>query len=103
MQDATRSNRPAAKHPQRRGLLGDLPWLLVLLALAGGVRIWLIGHTEVTARDGIGFIRYAWDLHNRPWKEVLRENPHPPFYPVTVLATSVPLRHILSESNSQVM
>ncbi len=68
----------------------DLCKILLLLVLATIVRVWHISHTEVTARDGVGFIRYAWDLEHFSWKEVLRSNPHPPLYPLTILAVSLP-------------
>lgn len=66
-----------------------------LLALAIGVRAWHISHTEVTARDGVGFIRYAWQLGSRPWGPVLRENAHPPLYPLAILAASWPVRRLM--------
>jgi 4-amino-4-deoxy-L-arabinose transferase-like glycosyltransferase len=40
----------------------------------------------VTARDSIGFARYALALDRRAWAEVLREEAHPPGYPLLVLA-----------------
>jgi hypothetical protein len=68
------------------------PALLVLIVLAAAIRIWLLDHTEVVARDGVGFIRYAWQLQEQSWPEVLRANPHPPLYPLVVLAVSLPVR-----------
>ena len=73
----------------------DLYRILLLLVLATIVRVWHISHTEVTARDGVGFIRYAWDLEHFSWKEVLRSNPHPPLYPLTILAVSLPTRRLM--------
>ncbi len=73
--------------------------LLTLLILAGLVHFWLIGHTEVTARDGVGFMRYAWQLKTQPWPAVLRENPHPPLYPLTILMVSYPVRWLLPGSD----
>src|SRR5262245_29398494 len=85
----------AAGEASAGGFWRDLGLLLVLLLLAGGVRAWVIGHTEVPARDGIGFIRFAWELQTRPWPEVLRSNLHPPGYPITVLTVSLPVCHFL--------
>ena len=30
-------------------------------------------NTEVAARDGIGFVRYALELESQPWAEVVRK------------------------------
>jgi hypothetical protein len=81
----------------------DLQWLGVLLVLAAGLHLWLIAHTEVTARDGVGFMRYAWQLQSQPWVQVLRQNPHPPFYPLCVLAMSYPVRHLTANDELVVM
>jgi hypothetical protein len=70
----------------------DVSRLVLLLALAASIHIWLIWHTEVTARDGVGFMRYAWQLGAQGWPEVLRENHHPPLYPLTILAVSRAVR-----------
>jgi hypothetical protein len=72
-------------------------WLLLglLVLLAAGIRVWQLAHTEVAARDSIGFIRIAWQLHQHPlteWPGVLRHAEQHPAYPLTVLAASVPLR-----------
>jgi hypothetical protein len=91
------------RHPPRSGNWRDVQLLLLLLLLAGGIRAWLIGHTEVMARDGVGFVRYAWQLQSQPWPDVLRENPHPPLYPLTVLALSFPVRHFLPDNDPVAM
>ena len=80
----------------RRLLPGrDLAWLLVLVLLSGGLRCWLIQHTVVTARDGIGFISYAWQLQHHPWGEVFCDSHQHPGYPIAMLALSMPLSHLL--------
>ncbi|MGL4553664.1 MAG: ArnT family glycosyltransferase [Gemmataceae bacterium] len=66
----------------------EWPWLLLLLAVACGLRAWHLTHTEVTTRDSIGFIRYAWQLGHRPLADALRGNPYHPLYPAAVLAAS---------------
>src|SRR6266576_916970 len=57
-------------------------WLLLglLVFMAAGIRVWQLAHTEVAARDSIGFIRIAWQLHQHP------------AYPLTILAVAAPLR-----------
>jgi 4-amino-4-deoxy-L-arabinose transferase-like glycosyltransferase len=69
--------------------------LALLLLLAAGIRLWLLRHTEVAARDSIGFIRYALQLENQPLADVLRNNLQHPGYPGFVLAMSLPVRHAL--------
>jgi Dolichyl-phosphate-mannose-protein mannosyltransferase len=70
----------------------DLRLLCVLVLLAASVRVWIIFHTEVAARDSIGFIRYALQLEQLPWTQVLRESQQHPGYPITMLAVSWPVR-----------
>jgi 4-amino-4-deoxy-L-arabinose transferase-like glycosyltransferase len=78
---------------------GDLAGLAVLLLLAVAFRGWIVTHTEVAARDGIGFIRYALHLENPPEAQtrldVVRHQEQPPGYPLAVLAVSLPVRHYL--------
>jgi hypothetical protein len=70
----------------------------VLLLLATLLHTWLIARTELVARDGVGFIRYALLLEQHPWREVVaREHQHP-LYPIMVLALSLPVRHFLGTS-----
>src|SRR5262245_48703558 len=66
----------------------DLLPILVLLLIAGGIRFWLLCHTEVAARDSIGFIRCAWHYQHRPWPEVMRQAEPHPAYPLAILAAS---------------
>jgi hypothetical protein len=59
---------------------------LALLLFAGALgRGWLIAHTAVPARDGIGFINYALRLQSEPWQQVIRESHHPPGFPGLIL------------------
>ncbi len=71
-------------------------WQLIglLLALVLPLRVWLICNTEVTARDSIGYIRYALQFEQYPWTEVLQKNHQHPGYPLLVWLTSVPIRAI---------
>ena len=77
----------------------ELALLALLLLLASGLRAWLIGHTEVAARDIVGFIRYALELERYPWKDVLERNLQHPGYPFALLAVSWPVRHVLGGTN----
>lgn len=77
----------------------ELTLLALLLFLAVGIRAWVIGHTEVAARDSIGFIRYALELERYHWKEVLERNLQHPGYPMVLLAVSWPVRHFLGGTN----
>src|SRR5690348_11560404 len=71
----------------------ELALLAVLVCLAAGVRAWLIGHTEVAARDSVGFIRYALELERYPWKDVLERSLQHPGYPMVLLVVSWPVRY----------
>src|SRR5947207_48340 len=62
----------------------ELGLLLVLVVLALVLRIWMITHTEVAARDSIGFIRIAWRFQHEEWREVVRTIPQHPLYPASV-------------------
>ena len=71
---------------------------ILLLVLAGvGVKGWLFLHTETPARDGIGYIHFAWQLSEKPWSEVLRSNQQHPLYPISIYATSRIVRWLRSE------
>lgn len=69
--------------PFRRDLLCIVLVLLVGLA----VKSWLFLRTEVLARDGVGYIRFAASLHQEPWPNVLRSEQQHPLYPIAVAVT----------------
>src|SRR3954471_18327983 len=75
----------------------DARWLVLLLALTVALRVWLLCHTEVAARDSIGFIRYALQFETQPWNEVVHQNHQHPGYPFTVLAVSWPVRQFVAK------
>src|SRR5437764_3284504 len=77
----------------------ELALVGMLMLLAGGIRAWLINHTEVAARDSIGFIRYALELERYPWKGVLEHSLQHPGYPAAILAVSWPVRQFLDGTN----
>ena len=83
----------------------DLGRLAVLLFLAIVARSWVIAHTEVAARDSIGFIRFALHLEQPPTdyqnpddvlsrREVIRRAEHAPGYPVAIWLMAHPVRAI---------
>jgi hypothetical protein len=80
-------------------------WLLigVLVALVLPLRIWLICNTEVTARDSIGYIRFALQFEQKPWTEVLQKSEQHPGYPLLVLLTSLPVRAWCGETTPENM
>jgi hypothetical protein len=80
-------------------------WLLLglLVALVLPLRCWLLFNTEVTARDGIGYIRYALTFERKAWHEVWKEQDQHPGYPVAVWAMSVPLREWTGRTDAEVM
>lgn len=71
-------------------------WLRIalLVAISALIRFWLLTHTEVSARDSIGFMRQALHFEQRPWTEVLRSFDQMPAYPLLVLAVSLPVRAV---------
>ena len=77
--------------------------LLLLLLFASGLRVWQVSHTEVAARDSIGFIRYAWELQRQPWPDVVRRAEQHPGYPLVILATSLSVRHFYHGPESILM
>src|SRR5438132_13730968 len=94
------ANQAAAQPPARDGKLSTPVWrelaaLVLLLVMAAGIHGWLISHTEVAARDSVGFIRYALELERYPWKEALERNLQHPGYPLVLLAVSWPVRMLL--------
>ena len=71
--------------------------LLILLLLVAGLRAWQITHTEVAARDSIGFIRYAWLLENSTdWKSVIKDAQQHPGFPLAIHLVSKPVRYFVT-------
>jgi hypothetical protein len=78
--------------------------LLLLLLLAIGLRSWQLTHTEVAARDSVGYIRIAWNLEREiakqrahqldpakpqgDWPRVVRTAAQHPGYPAVLMAVS---------------
>src|SRR6266478_2867325 len=78
-------------------------YLVILIMMAGAIRFWLVGHTEVAARDSIGYIRYALQLESKPWSEVIRGSEQHPGYPTAVLMVSWPVRQWLGGTSPRSM
>jgi hypothetical protein len=82
----------ALPQPPRLDLPGaswpDWRWLALLLVLVAGIRAWQLSHTEVTSRDSIAYIRYAWRLESEPFSQVLRDSEHHPGYPLAIYLAS---------------
>src|SRR5262245_27165224 len=91
----------------RRSLFGpDYLRLAAVAVVAVAVHAWLIAHTAVTARDGIGFARYALAIQSPhasvvPWDpdrtalDVIKSQEHPPGYPVAIWFTAKFVRHLM--------
>lgn len=74
-----------------------------LIAVFIPLRLWQLNHTEVAARDSIGYIRTAWQLGDRPWREVVRNSEQHPGYPLAILGMSKIVRLGVSGPDSMVM
>jgi hypothetical protein len=81
----------------------DIGLIALLLLVAVVLRGWLVFHTEVLARDSIGYIRYALEFENDTWANVLRNNHQHPCYPLTILGVSVPVRAWTTLSEADAM
>jgi len=81
----------------------DRRYLLLLLLLVLPLRAWLLYNTEVTARDGIGYIRYALGFDEAGFGEVIRAHHQHPGYPIGIWAVSTPLRALHGGTDAEVM
>ena len=95
------TERDDSPEPTDRRADWRLIGLLVLLVLP--LRAWLIHNTEVTARDSIGYIRYALAFERKPWQTVWKENDQHPGYPLAVWAMSVPVRAVAGRTDAPTM
>jgi 4-amino-4-deoxy-L-arabinose transferase-like glycosyltransferase len=69
--------------PRRDRLL-----VAVLLCVAAGVQGWLLSHTEVAARDSIGYIRAAVQIRRGTWRDSLSKAEQHPGYPLAIAGVS---------------
>lgn len=86
----------------RRGW-SDAILLALLLLIAGAIHGWILTHTEVPARDSIGFIRYSLALQSQPLTEALQHGQQHPAYPLAIAAVSLPVRHFLGMTSESLM
>jgi hypothetical protein len=70
--------------------------VLILFLFGGAVKGWLVSHSEVLARDGVGYIQFAARLGKEPCGEVLRSEQQHPLYPLCILTAHQLLRHLTS-------
>jgi hypothetical protein len=108
--DTPTSARPA--RPAPGGAAGGSRWrdfgsLALLVLVLAGLRTWLAWHTEVAARDSIGFIHIAWEMQRcRSWSdccEVVRSAEQHPGYPLVILAASWPVHQLTAGREEDVM
>ncbi len=81
----------------------DGRWLLLLLVLVAGLRIWQLYDTEVASRDSIAYIRYAWRLENEPWRKVMRDSEHHPGYPFAIYLVAKPMCWLMPGNQPRAM
>ena len=82
---------PTSVEPSRLNWT-DFRLLAILALVTCGLRTYQLCTTEVTARDSISYIHIAWRLEHGDWRQVIRDSPQHPGYPVAVLAGSLPAR-----------
>src|SRR5947209_18952866 len=81
----------------------DAVLLVLLLALVLPLRLWLLSSAVATARDGIGYIRYALSFEHYPWQKVWQGNHQHPGYPMAMLLVSQPVRAWSGATDAQTM
>lgn len=82
-----------------RGFNKNLAAVILLLLLIIPLRVWIVCHTEVCARDSIGYIRYALEFEKLTFTQTLQKNCQHPGYPLAILAVSWPVRCCAGEVN----
>jgi Dolichyl-phosphate-mannose-protein mannosyltransferase len=94
MDESPNSMRPSPETAVESLRLDWPDWrLIAILALVTfGLRTYQLCTTEVTARDSISYIHIAWRLEHGDWRQVIRDSPQHPGYPIAVLAASLPAR-----------
>jgi hypothetical protein len=81
----------------------DLRWLLLLLVLVAGLRTWQVTHTEVLARDSVGYILIAWRLEHEDWRSVLPSVNQHPGYPLAIVPLAAAVRAFYPDDPVHVM
>lgn len=97
---------PAVTPPKVAFLAGDrsdrfyLLWLLLLLV---PLKVWLIYNTEVSARDSIGYIRYALHFEEKSWRDTVLTHHQHPGYSFCLWLVSIPVRAVHGGLDADVM
>ncbi|HBI41767.1 MAG TPA: hypothetical protein DDY78_02795, partial [Planctomycetales bacterium] len=94
MDESRTPTRPSPETPLESHRLDwtDLRLIAILALVTCGLRTYQLCTTEVTARDSISYIHIAWRLEHGDWRQVIRDSPQHPGYPIAVLAASLPTR-----------
>jgi 4-amino-4-deoxy-L-arabinose transferase-like glycosyltransferase len=94
MDESRTPTRPSSEIPLESHRFDWTDWrLIAVLALVTcGLRTYQLCTTEVTARDSISYIHIAWRLEHGDWRQVIRQSPQHPGYPIAVLVGSLPAR-----------
>jgi Dolichyl-phosphate-mannose-protein mannosyltransferase len=105
MDESRTPTRPSPETPVESHRLGWADWrLIAILALVTcGLRTYQLCTTEVTARDSISYIHIAWRLEHGDWRQVIRDSPQHPGYPIAVLAASLPARLLFPDDLAYAM
>ncbi len=77
--------------------------VVILLLAAGGLRAWHLRHTEVAARDSIGFIRIAWQMEHGDFRHAVADGQQHPGYPLAILGASKLVRAVSPADDAIVM
>lgn len=79
-------SKPDAPHSWGESFWGEARLVMLLLALALGLRVWHYATAEVTSRDSIYYIRLAWDIANGRAIQAIRGAEQHPGYPLLIAA-----------------
>jgi hypothetical protein len=81
----------------------DTRCLLVLFILVALLRLWQVTHTEVLARDSVGYISIAWRLAHEDWRTVLPSVTQHTGYPVAILPFAAAFRSWIPDDPARAM
>lgn len=95
--------RCPSSHPPPASAWHDFRWVLLLVVIAVGLRVWHIANTELTSRDSVAYIRYAWRLEHEPWRDVVTKEVHHPGYSFLVFAVAQPVRLFITDDLPRAM
>ncbi len=75
-------------HQIRPGWRREFLPVLALLLIGLGVKLWLLMHTTVLTRDGVGHILLAAKLEREPWADALNSSRQHPLYSIHILGVA---------------